>query len=95
MASSHRDYIPQNAAQFSVFVKNIIQYIEKKTGTTTPEWTNIPQGRVAMLQDSALLFDQAFTAEQAAPTHANRADKEESYTEIPMQVPTESAVVIM
>jgi len=45
MASSHRDYIPHNAAQFNAFVKNIIQYVEKNTGGATPAWQGIPRPR--------------------------------------------------
>ena len=66
-----KDYIPQNAAQFNAFIKNIIQYVEKKTGGTTPAWTGIPAGRVVMLKDSATLFDAAFNAALATPTPAN------------------------
>jgi hypothetical protein len=93
MASSHRDYVPQNAAQFNVFVRNIIQYVEAKTAGAEPQpsakregspldaaWTNIPQDRTAILKDSHLLFEQAFNTALETPTRANTLRRQEAQT---------------
>jgi hypothetical protein len=80
MASSHRDYVPQNAAQFNVFVRNIIQYVEAKTAGADAAWTNIPQDRTAILKDSHLLFEQAFNTALETPTRANTLRRQEAQT---------------
>jgi hypothetical protein len=78
MTSSHRDYIPQNAAQFNVFGRNIIQYVEGKTSGANAAWQNIPQDRIALLKDSHLLFEQAFNTALETPTPANTLRRQEA-----------------
>ena len=71
MASSHRDYVPRNPAQFNVFLQNLIHYVDERTGGTNPQWPDIPTDRLQALKGSHRLFDAAFNEAVAAPTHAN------------------------
>jgi hypothetical protein len=78
MASSHRDYVPQNAAQFNFFFKSITQTIALKTTGTPKQWDHIPQARITALNDQYAKFYTAFTAALATPTHANILARQEA-----------------
>jgi hypothetical protein len=72
MSSSHRDYVPQNAAQFNAFMKRLLDYVEPKVTQTQPhEWPNIPTERFILLFDSNQLFVDTFNTALETPTHAN------------------------
>jgi hypothetical protein len=77
MAGSHRDYIPQNAAQFKEFMRNIIMYVEAHTGAGKP-WANIPVARAAELREIYMQFDEAFDMAMEAPTPANLERRREA-----------------
>jgi hypothetical protein len=78
--SRARDYVPSNAAQFNVFVRKIIDYVQAQSGGSTPAWTNIPPERLALLRDSHLLFEEAFNEALAHPTPANTLRRQEAQT---------------
>jgi hypothetical protein len=78
MSERKHDYIPHNPAQFNAFVKNLIQYVEQKTGGANPEWTHIPQERIMLLKSSHQQFEQAFNTALADPTHANILRRQEA-----------------
>jgi len=78
MAASHRDYIPQNAAQFSVFMGQMLQYISTQMNATPLVWTNIPQDRVSALSASFGVFGAAFSAALETPTPANTLARQEA-----------------
>jgi hypothetical protein len=47
--AKNRDYIPSNDAEFNVWFKNLVQYVNQKTTGGTPEWTHIPPAEVTLL----------------------------------------------
>jgi hypothetical protein len=49
-----RDYIPQNAAQFKEFMRNIIMYVEAHTGANSA-WANIPMRIKSMTEEESQL----------------------------------------
>ena len=53
-----RDYVPRNAAQFSSFVKTLLNYVESKSS----EWTHIPPVKIADLTAKYNAFVTAFDA---------------------------------
>jgi hypothetical protein len=55
-----RDYVPYNAAQFSSFVKTLLNYVESKSS----EWTHIPPVKIADLTAKYNAFATAFDAAQ-------------------------------
>ena len=57
MVKKH-DYVPQNAAQFNVFMRNLIDYVKSKQ----EEWVHIPEDRFDELVDAYLIFETAFEA---------------------------------
>ena len=76
MASSNRDYVPTNPAQFQVFMQRLIDYVNPKVyagsgGSGSAEWSNIPYERFSELKTSFEAFSSAFTVAVEAPTHAN------------------------
>jgi len=78
MANSNRDYIPTNAAQFSVFMGQMIQYVSSQMSVTPLVWTHIPQDRVTALSNSFGVFGAAFTAALETPTHGNVLARQEA-----------------
>ena len=83
--SSARDYVPQNSAQFHVFMTRLIDYVQPKvyagSGGGSAEWSNIPYERFLKLKTSFDAFSSAFTVAAEAPTHANVIRRQEAQTE--------------
>jgi hypothetical protein len=77
MASSHRDYVPQNAAQYFQFMSNLINYVQKMAA----QWTNIPAVRINELIVVFNLFAAAFETSQETPTPANLERRREAQAE--------------
>ena len=75
-------YIPQNAAQFDQFIKNIIQTVDKKTTGTPKQWDHIPPARIAALGEKYAKFSAAFSKALADPTHANILARQEAQAEV-------------
>jgi len=83
MASSNRDYVPTNPAQFQVFMQRLIDYVNPKVyagsgGGGSAEWSNIPYERFSELKTSFEAFSSAFTVAVEAPTHANIIRRQEA-----------------
>jgi hypothetical protein len=57
---SKRDYVPRNAAQFSSFVKTLLNYVESKSS----EWVHIPPVKISDLTAKYNAFVTAFNAAQ-------------------------------
>ncbi|MCL2410527.1 MAG: hypothetical protein FWC97_02680 [Treponema sp.] len=78
MSSSHRDYVPQNPAQFNVFMQNLLDYLSNKTS----HWGSYPpSGRIAELQESYNACQAAFHSAIETPTPANRLRRNETQAE--------------
>ena len=72
MSTSHRDYIPQNATQFNVFLQKILQYVGEH------DWEKIPQESRQALTSVTVAYDAAFHAALEAPTPANILRRKEA-----------------
>jgi len=66
MSTTHRDYIPQNAAQFDAFISNLLKYVLSKQVI----WA-IPSAKMQDVSEAYSKFQQAHTA--AIGTH-NQAE---------------------
>jgi hypothetical protein len=77
MASSHRDYIPRNAAQFRFFMENIIYYVIRNSS----KWTAIPQARISEMETVFAKFISAFDAAAASPMTAYINSRNEAQAE--------------
>ena len=75
---SHRDYVPQNAAQFSLFMQNLLHIVDQKTSGQAREWNHIPQDRVDALSASFAAFTEAFQTANDTPTHGNVIRRQEA-----------------
>jgi hypothetical protein len=69
-----RDYVPHSAAQFNVFMRNLLQYVASKLEV----WTNIPQARFDELSTLYGIFTTAFNNAVATPTPANHERRNEA-----------------
>jgi len=67
MSTSHRDYIPTNAAQFNIFLEHLMAYVEAKKTL----WENIHLERISALNNARVNFSAALTLALETPTHAN------------------------
>jgi hypothetical protein len=72
--SKQHDYVPQNAAQFSAFLGNLINYADTKMSA----WDNIPQARFTELTASYAAFTAAFNAAAGAHTPAQTLARKEA-----------------
>jgi len=81
MSSSHRDYIPQNAAQFNEFMQRIIHYVEGNIGGQNPKWSNIPVARYTELSTAFNHFGTALQDANEVPTPANILRRNEAQAE--------------
>jgi len=79
MSTSHRDYIPQNAAQFNVFASRLIEYTRDKK--TSDEWDNIPMERLETLGLKFAAFVRAFEHSNENRTHASVLARQEAQAE--------------
>jgi len=77
MANSHRDYVPQNAAQFNSFVLNLIDYVSGKIEA----WGHIPQARFDELVEAFGAFNTAFSHTQGPHTPAQNLARTEAQAE--------------
>ncbi|GAB6391816.1 MAG: hypothetical protein MdMp014T_1189 [Treponematales bacterium] len=50
MGRSHGDWIPRRDADFDGFFFNLAEYVKEKTAGAQPEWTHIPQAKLAALE---------------------------------------------
>ena len=71
------DYVPSNAAQFNVFMHNLLQHLETKF----TEWGHIPAPQKENLVNLHALFQTAFDAALTAPTPANTLARNEAQAE--------------
>jgi hypothetical protein len=73
MTSSHRDYIPQNAAEFNDFALNLLHYVEEMVfGSNNPPWDGlIPEARFDEFNMSYTRFARAHEIAIGIPTSAN------------------------
>jgi hypothetical protein len=83
MSSSHRDYIPRNAAQFNDFAFNLIKYVESKAFIgATPPWDGaIPEARWDEMDKSYIRFTRAHEIVIGTPTSANIHRRNEAQAE--------------
>jgi len=72
-----RDYVPHNAAQFNFFMKNLLDYVARKSA----EWEAIPQARIDELAAVYSVFTSAFNTAMESPTPANHNTRNEAQTE--------------
>jgi hypothetical protein len=77
MTKTHRDYIPQNAAQFNSFMQNILHYVSKMK----QEWGHIPDEPVANLETLYAGFKTAFEATIGAHTPPQTLARNETQAE--------------
>ena len=79
-----KDYVPHAAAQFSLFMQNLLHYVEGKIlspgGGLPPAWQHIPQDRFEVLNAAYTTFTQAFQTAAEAPTHGNILRRQEAQT---------------
>ena len=79
---SSRDYVPSNAAQFNLFMQNLLHIVSEKTispgGGQPPAWNHIPQVRHDALSDAFAAFTQAFETAVDTPTHGNILRRQEA-----------------
>jgi hypothetical protein len=78
MSNRQRHFIPTNAAQFNMYMRNIINIVAQRTGGTPPDWDNIPQARFQALNQQYELFNAAFVTAQETPTHGNILARQEA-----------------
>ena len=69
-----KDYIPQNAAQFNLFIEHLMAYVETKKTL----WENIPLERISALNNARVNFSAAFTTALETQTHANILARQEA-----------------
>jgi hypothetical protein len=54
------DYIPSGDVEYNRFFKNILDYVDEKTGGSVPEWTFIPPGDLTELHKVWNEWDTAY-----------------------------------
>jgi hypothetical protein len=54
-------YIPAKDADFDVFFKKLVQYVNQKTGGTPPAWTHIPAAALSALNGALSNWETAYT----------------------------------
>jgi hypothetical protein len=72
-----RDYIPQGAAQFNSFMRNLVDYASNKLG----EWGNIPHDRLYELTNAFSAFEAAFQETLGPHTPAQNLARREAQAE--------------
>jgi hypothetical protein len=77
MSERKHDYVPRNAAQFNVFMQNLLRYVQGKMS----EWGSIPQDRVDNLLELYRIFETAFNQTQGPHTSAQNLARNEAQTE--------------
>jgi len=77
MLNRRGHFIPQNAAQFNAFMRNLLDYLAAKMA----EWTNIPQERIDELAIAYRMFEEAFAATLGAHTPAQNLARTEAQAE--------------
>jgi hypothetical protein len=77
MENSHRDYVPQNSAQFNAFMQNLIDYVSSNLSN----WNTIPQERFDELAASFGVFSTAFEATLGPHTPAQNLARREAQAE--------------
>ena len=58
--AANQDYIPSKDAEFNQWFKNLCEYVARKTGGATPEWTHIPASEVTLLNDTYAAWHAAY-----------------------------------
>ena len=80
--SRARDYVPSNAAQFNLFMQNLLHIVEGKIlspgGGAPPAWNHIPGDRFEALNAVYTEFTQAFQTAVDTPTHGNILRRQEA-----------------
>jgi hypothetical protein len=79
--SRARDYVPSNAAQFRVFLQNILDHVDSNIHVDPPIWQGVPSDRFDTLSNKFNLFETAFNRHIATPTPANRLARDEAQAE--------------
>jgi hypothetical protein len=74
MTSSHRDYVPRNAAQYFAFMQNLLEYV----GSKVQEWGHIPAEPLANLANLFGVFQEAFNATLGPHTSAQNLARNEA-----------------
>ena len=69
--SRERDYIPSNAVQFMVFIKNLVDYVEDQVNVDPPIWTHVDGKRFEALVDKYQAFEKAHNLALTAATPGN------------------------
>ena len=72
------DYIPRKDADFNIWFQNLVNYVGQKTSGAPPEWTHIPQERVAELRAAFNGWSAAYAATLRPHTAARTADKNDA-----------------
>ena len=78
MSSNHRDYVPQNPAQFRFFMENLLTHVDSHVGVDPPLWPLVPYDRFETLAARFADFKTAHDRHMANPTPANRKAREEA-----------------
>jgi hypothetical protein len=77
MSERRHDYVPQNAAQFDSFMRNLIDYVSDKFTA----WGHIPQERFDELVEAYGVFIGAFSATQGPHTAPQNLARREAQAE--------------
>ena len=76
-----KDYIPQNATQFDLFVQNLLRYIKNKQSNSKP-WAIIPQEPIDNMYKLHTVFSEALMRAKNTPAPAYTKERNRTQAEL-------------